>query len=249
MSLFRSLLKLPDFIMYDGFGGENRKVRPIRYVINSFKGLTLPVMVGLMAYHNNFGWTASVYTSMHGTYGIFWLVKEAICPDPQWQRKQPIECTIMTSAVMLTYWSAGYLTISHHVQVSPCYAASCLFLHTAGIVLMMVTDTQRYFQLKYKKGLISDGWLARSRNTNYLGETMLYSSYFLMSQHWFPWLFPASTMAALFIHGMLRKDESLRKKDGAEEYFKKSWFFFPNFVGAVTDAIWGDNSFAAAKEE
>lgn len=39
---------------------------------------------------------------------------------------------------------------------------------------MLVSDAQKYYTLKYKKGLISDGMFYATRNPNYLGEIMLY---------------------------------------------------------------------------
>ncbi|KAJ3207025.1 hypothetical protein HDU83_005965 [Entophlyctis luteolus] len=220
---------LGDFIIYDGFGGKNRaKPFQARHVVNLFKGAAMPWCLGLMAYYNNYSFTATTFAALHSTYGIVWLVKDALLPDPQWNRYVPIESTIMTAGVLTTYLAADYLCISRRVEVSPLFAMGCVIMHSLGMVLMMGTDTQRYFQLKYKKGLITDGWMSRSRNTNYLGEVMIYSSYFLLGQHWFPWIAPGSLMLWLFVTNMARKDQSLRKKDGAPEYFKKAWFFFPN---------------------
>lgn len=46
---------------------------------------------------------------------------------------------------------------------------------------MMASDSQKYFTLKYKKGLINDGWFKIIRNTNYLGEMMIYLTYAMIS--------------------------------------------------------------------
>ena len=69
---------------------------------------------------------------------------------------------------------------------------------------MMASDTQKYFVPKmakeYKVGkiLIKDGWFRKCRNTNYTGEAMLYSSFAICSQSWFPW----------FVHGAMGSDVS-----------------------------------------
>jgi hypothetical protein len=57
-----------------------------------------------------------------------------------------------------------------------------LLVYVFGIVLMMGSDGQKHFVLKYRKGLISDGFFSWSRNTNYLGEMMIYSSFALLVQ-------------------------------------------------------------------
>ena len=47
---------------------------------------------------------------------------------------------------------------------------------------MMASDSQKYFTLKYKKGLINDGWFKIIRNNNYLGEMMIYLTYAMISK-------------------------------------------------------------------
>ena len=42
---------------------------------------------------------------------------------------------------------------------------------------MLGPDAQKYFVLREKKGLITHGFNALSRNTNYLGEIMIYASF------------------------------------------------------------------------
>ena len=38
-------------------------------------------------------------------------------------------------------------------------------------------DVQKYFVLRAKRGLITDGLFSRSRNPNYLGEMFIYGSF------------------------------------------------------------------------
>ena len=83
--------------------------------------------------------------------------------------------------------------------ISPERMFVAIFIYVIGLVLMMASDTQKYFVLKmakeYKLGkiLIKDGWFRNCRNTNYTGEAMLYSSFAICSQSWFPW----------FVHSVL----------------------------------------------
>ena len=39
-----------------------------------------------------------------------------------------------------------------------------------GVFLHYGSDAQKYFTLKYRKGLITEGFFSRCRNPNYLGE-------------------------------------------------------------------------------
>ena len=59
-------------------------------------------------------------------------------------------------------------------------------LHTLGVAIMLSADGQKYYTLKYRKGLISEGMFKYIRHPNYLGEIMIYSSYALIVGHWIP---------------------------------------------------------------
>ena len=74
---------------------------------------------------------------------------------------------------------APYLLIKNNPIVPHWVIPTSIGVHTLGCVLMMASDTQKYWTLKYRRGLITDGWFARCRNTNYLGEMMIYGSYAL----------------------------------------------------------------------
>ena len=54
----------------------------LNQIINLHKGLTPFVVLGLMAFYKNFSTPAWIYLSLHGTYGILWLLKEKLFPDP-----------------------------------------------------------------------------------------------------------------------------------------------------------------------
>jgi len=53
-------------------------------------------------------------------------------------------------------------------------------IYVFGVVIMLLSDSQKYYTLKYKKGLISDGMMKYTRNPNYLGEVMIYGAFILL---------------------------------------------------------------------
>jgi len=69
-----------------------------------------------------------------------------------------------------------------------------------------------------KKGLISDGYFKYTHNPNYLGEMMLYCSFAILVNHWWPWVYLLFVWTAIFSLLMLIKESSLRKKEGYDEY-------------------------------
>ena len=54
----------------------------LNQIINLHKGLTAFVVIGLMIFFDNFTIASYVYLALHGTYGLLWLLKEKIFPDP-----------------------------------------------------------------------------------------------------------------------------------------------------------------------
>ena len=55
----------------------------------------------LMCYFDNFSLGAWVYLSLHGSYGIFWLVKDMVFPDPITQAKHTFMSWLILMVVVL----------------------------------------------------------------------------------------------------------------------------------------------------
>jgi len=121
---------------------------------------------------------------------------------------------------------------------------ACL-LYIFGVVLMLGTDAQKYFVLKERRGLITHGFNALSRNTNYLGEIMIYASFNVIAQVDVTWYVYGIVWLWIFPSRMLMKEYSLSKKDGWEEYKKRSWFFLPKlFRSSVLSTVFYAVTFA-----
>ncbi|EQC28692.1 hypothetical protein SDRG_13567 [Saprolegnia diclina VS20] len=225
----RYVIPLKNYLMFDCLGGP----RPLqlRYVINLQKGGTFPAMLFLMYYFDNWSMAAYLYTANHGSYGLVWLLKDLILPDKAWTPYITIPSTIVTALVLVGYWGAGYIVIAHRVEVSPGLACLCTTMNILGTVLMIGADTQKFFQLKYKPGLIEDGWVTWSRNTNYLGEMMLYLSFALLARHLFPFAVLALIWSLLFLSNMTTKELSFRNKEGGPAYMARTGFLIPNVGG------------------
>lgn len=96
--------------------------------------------------------------------------------------------------------------------------ALCILLYVVGIVLMMGSDGQKYFQLRERKGLIDDGFNKYTRNPNYLGEILLYSSFAVLVNDTIVWCIMGYMWVIVFQIRMAIKDHSLSKKKGWEQY-------------------------------
>ena len=105
--------------------------------------------------------------------------------------------------------------------------AAAITCNAFGLVLHYAGDAQKYFALKYQPGLIDDGFFARCRNTNYLGESLIYLAFAMLSQHWLSFVILFLFTALIFFPGMRQKDKSLSRYPEFEEYKKRSGLFLP----------------------
>ncbi len=137
-------------------------------VINLFKGLTPFVLFGLMFSFSCFNLTSKVLLATHGSYGLLWLLKESLFPDPSWNTKTTLIGSCFIAATLILYWSPAYIITSRHYNAPESVIALAVAIYAFGIVLMMGSDSQKNVTLKIKKGLITTGFFQICRNPNYL---------------------------------------------------------------------------------
>jgi steroid 5-alpha reductase family enzyme len=155
----------------------NSKLMIISYV-NAHKMLVPPLVLVLMYWFHNLGRTRC----------CGW-VKEASYPDKRFQERLPFWIgTFFVFVPLGRYYIAPCLLISRHVSLQPWVFGFALCCYTVGIFLHYVGDAQKYYTLRLRSGLIEDGLFARTRNPNYLGETLIYISFAILSWHWLPFL-------------------------------------------------------------
>lgn len=205
----------------------------IKHSINLHKGTTLIFVLVLMIAYQNFTLGPWIYLALHGTYGILWLLKDRIYPDKQWEEEIPVIQSIMMFVIIGLYWVAPYILISSGTEPPIPLVAAAICLNIFGVFLHYSSDAQKYYTLKYKPGLITEGFFARCRNTNYLGEMFIYISFAILAQHWLPFLILGGFFALIFIPNILKKDKSLSRYLEFTEYKTNS--------GLIIPQLWGDN--------
>tara|TARA_Y100001968_G_scaffold242871_1_gene226592 strand:+ start:5500 stop:6117 length:618 start_codon:yes stop_codon:yes gene_type:complete len=201
----------------------------LNQIINLHKGLTLFVVIGMMYFYGNFSISAWVYLSLHGTYGILWLLKEKLFPDPYFKDELNILTAITGFIFLGSYWVAPFLLISTQKIVPNSVIALSISINIIGVFLHFASDAQKYFTLRVKKDLIRDGFFKRIRNTNYLGEVLIYLSFSILSMSFIPFLILFIFFFLIFVPRMLKKDQSLSKYKSFEEYKKRSGLIFPKY--------------------
>ncbi len=206
-------------------GGEKRL--KMAWVINFHKAVTLFLIYAMMVYFDNFSTAAWVYLGIHGIYGYCWLIKDFSFRDSSFESRVTYGGALMTYVVLVGwYWLFPYLFISNHIQPSNEVLFAAVAIHTLGITWMIAADCQKYFSLKYRKGLITDGVFTYTRNPNFLGEIMIYGAYAMLANHWVGYAVFAYAIT-IFYSRMLVKDASISRYPEWEAYAKKSSRLIP----------------------
>jgi steroid 5-alpha reductase family enzyme len=202
----------------------------VRHFINLHKALTAVVVIALMVFFGNFSIAAWIYLALHGTYGLLWLIKDRLYPDQQWEQAITWPGALGGMGVLSLYWVAPLLLIASGVAPSPPLIAAAISLNILGVFLHYASDAQKHFTLKYKPGLITEGFFARCRNTNYLGEILIYLSFAMLAMHWLPYVILAGFALVLFLPNMRRKDTSLSRYPEFEAYRQHSGLLLPRLL-------------------
>lgn len=199
----------------------------LKYPVNLHKALTAIYVIILMFVFDNFSLTTWIYLALHGSYGFLWILKDRIFPDKQWEKDVSMAYGIFVFFILGLYWIAPWIIVTHDVHAPSQIIAAAISLNVIGVMLHFSSDAQKYFTLKYKTGLITEGFFKRNRNTNYLGELMIYLGFAMLSMHWLGYLGITAFFIGAFIPNMIKKDKSLSRYPDFESYKKQSGFFLP----------------------
>ena len=226
-----AMRKFSDYLSRDLFGGP--RILKFSWLINFQKTGTFLFLGMLMYWYDTSSTAIWVYLAMHGTYGLVWFLKDMAFPDPGWQQRVTIAGGLVSFITVLgPYWLFGWLLISgesmpNYPLPDDIWFALCIILCIFGSVLMTAADAQKYFTLRVKKGLITDGVHRYIRHPNYLGEMMIYGSFALMVWHWIPLLVLAWVWGGLFAVNMIIKEARMARHGGWAEYKRNSWWLIP----------------------
>ena len=168
-----------------------------------------------------------MYLALHGCYGFMWLFKDRVFPDRQWEEKVSVPYAALAFFSLGLYWIAPVYIICNHVEPQALIIGAAVALNVLGTLLHFGSDAQKHYTLLNKRGLITDGFFARCRNTNYLGELMIYCGFGLLTASWVGFIGITLFFVFVFIPNMLKKDKSLSRYPEFAEYKKRSGLILP----------------------
>jgi protein-S-isoprenylcysteine O-methyltransferase Ste14 len=225
-----ALQQLVNFIMIDiPWLGTDKPGGVFRlcYSICLAKGLTALVVLAWMAACGNWSNAACTYLALHGSYGVVWTLKDFTFPDAKWQVPQTRGAFVGVFASLAMYWVGPFELIASHREVSSVRLGWAIALYAVGLTLMTASDAQKFYTLRERRGLITDGFFARTRNPNYLGEMMLYGAFAVVCDSWIAWIAPVSMWTLVFVPNMLAKDASMSRYKEWPAYIKQSSLLLP----------------------
>tara|TARA_B100000902_G_C27266181_1_gene893637 strand:- start:1020 stop:1664 length:645 start_codon:yes stop_codon:yes gene_type:complete len=205
--------------------------------IDSHKGITFFFIIFLINFYNS--WSdiiALTYLSLHGTYGVLWVLKSKIFPDKQWEQKCSLGYGIFIWLGLSLYWIAPIIIVSgnHILEFDPnfihpnAYIALCISMYIFGVFLHFVSDMQKYIYLKLNPGnLITAEMFSKIRNVNYFGELLIYLGFSLLAMDFAPLIVILLFFIVIWMPNMNKKDASLSKYENFEKYKSKTSKFFP----------------------
>lgn len=212
--------------MTEDFGGGPRWLK-ISWVINFHKIITLFIILGMMAYLGNFSTPAWVYLGLHGVYGYCWLVKDFGFRDRGFNERITWGGAIMVYVLLVGwYWLFPWFFLTRPVPPSNVLLFTAIAIHTWGITWMIAADCQKFFQLKYRPGLMTDGMFRYTRNPNFFGEMLIYLAYAMLAAHWVTWIVFAVAVFYFYMR-MLAKDASISRHPGWDAYAATSSRLIP----------------------
>jgi protein-S-isoprenylcysteine O-methyltransferase Ste14 len=236
--LVRLALRVNRVVQYlsrDAFGGP--RVIRLAWVINVQKAGTIPFIALLMWWYGNASTAAWVYLGLHGGYGLAWFVKDLVVPDRGWQQRVTFGGALLSFLLVLgPYWVFPWLLISgllgpDHPQPSPALMGVCIVIYAVGLTLMLGADAQKNATLAARSGLITEGFYARMRHPNYLGEMLIYASFALMVRHWIPWAILGAIWTLVFMTNIAAQEVSLSRHPGWAAYAARTGLLLPRLRG------------------
>jgi protein-S-isoprenylcysteine O-methyltransferase Ste14 len=204
--------------------------RPFTFatVINLQKGGTLPFVLALIALTGDTGPTLLTYAALHGSYGLIWLLKDRLFPDPGWEKPVTLGGAVASwLGVLGPYWVAPVVIALDPSEAPPWLLAAATLLYALGLFWMVGADAQKYFSLRLRRGLVTEGFFAWVRHPNYLGEMMIYASFALLARHPAPWMVLGVVWSLVFLPNILRKEASMSRYPEWSAYAARTGLLLP----------------------
>ena len=97
-----------------------------------------------------------LYLFLHGTYGIFWLLKDLLYPDASFKQMASVGSLIVLTTALCLYWMMPVTIATGYGVQEPTNLRIlfCVVTYIIGLILMLGSDIQKTATLAKKKGIL-----------------------------------------------------------------------------------------------
>ena len=85
----------------------------MRYVINMSKGIIIFLCYFLIYIYSNYTIRSMIYLSLHGSYGLIWILKDYYFPDKTFDRKISLGSSLFVLFFSSLYYFIPYYNFNH----------------------------------------------------------------------------------------------------------------------------------------
>lgn len=202
-------------------------------VLEFHKIMWLPFSLYMMQTSDEASRRSALLTGLFGGYGIIWVIKsytfwdKNFYNDPSLFLSGPIDF-IFCNLSLATYLLYPYVAAHNTAPISPIDTVVASLLFTVGIFFHYAADAQKFFSLKYKGGLVTEGLFSRCRNPSYFGEWLIWIAFTIIAGYNQKLLLiPNLWFALITISGAFKKEKSLSRYPEFIDWKKKTWLLFP----------------------
>ena len=213
-----------------------QKFTSLGKILEIHKFLWFPVALFFKFYFNSNTIRSSLMTGFFGSYGILWVIKSKTFPDKTFYYNQEYQCNYIESIInflsISVYFLFPYLASINQNEITEIEVLISVMLFSIGEFYHYVADAQKFYTLKYKEGLITEGLFYNIRHPNYFGEFLMWFSLLILSGYKFIlsyipiiWL----SLATILI-GIPKKEKSLERYTEFEWWFNHTWSMIPKLA-------------------
>jgi hypothetical protein len=126
------------------------QVPKMKYIIDTFKVLTLPFQLFILFYMNQMNNTTMwVYVALHGSYGIFWIMKSYWFGDESWNQPGSLSWGGYVAGGLLLFWSPGILISYNQVEAENWYLFLCITIFSFGVFFHFTSGLNNSLTCRY----------------------------------------------------------------------------------------------------
>ena len=183
--------------------------------INIAKVITIAIVITLIAFVGITDQRQILYSCMHISYCVWWLLEQRIYPERRTFLFQDMVGPLgLISAILIIgvfYSLPAFLAFFNSNPLTIAATATAVPLFYFGSLINTSADVQKMTAKTMGRGLVNDGIWSQIRHVNYSGDLMRYLSFAVIAGSIWAFLVPLS-IAALYLQRMNEKEKSMSEK-------------------------------------